>query len=252
MTEISTHYSYLYNILKDIASDNELSPLLLFKGGTSLMFFHDLPRFSVDLDFTLIDKEREQFVYDRLLNLAIKYGKIVDNNLGFFGPKIVLSYGRGSWNLKIEVSNRYWGEKADTLTLDGFSLNVMSLSDMYAHKLIALEERTGVATRDIFDIWFFEEKKVSPNEEIIRKRKERSLLEQLTVDISILERFPNNRILSSLAPLLTSDSVKWARTHLLSETISSLQRRVSSERVNQRFKKGTSITPPKGNKGLKR
>lgn len=252
MTEISTHYTYLYNILRDVALDKELSPSLLFKGGTSLMFFHDLPRFSVDLDFTLIDKEREQFVYDRLLDITSKYGEIVDNNLGFFGPKVVLSYGRGAWNLKIEVSNRYWGERPDILTLDGFSLNVMSLSDMYAHKLIALEERTGVATRDIFDICFFEEKEVSPNEEIIMKRKGRSLLEQLTVDIEILEKFPNNRILSSLAPLLTPDSVKWARTHLLSETISSLQRRISAEEVKLRFGKKISITPPKGGKGLKR
>lgn len=251
MTEISTHYTYLYNILRDIASDKELSPLLLFKGGTSLMFFYDLPHFSVDLDFTLIDKEQEQLVYDRLLDITSKYGEIVDKNLGFFCPKVVLSYVRGAWDLKIEMSNRYWGEQPDTLTLDGFSLNVMSLSDMYAHKLIALEERTGVATRDIFDIWFFEEKEVSPNEEIIKRRKGRTLMEQLTLDISILEKFPNNRILSSLAPLLTPDSVKWARVHLLSETISSLQRRARAEAVNLRFGKRITITPPKGKNGLK-
>lgn len=252
MTEISTHYTYLYNILRDIASDKELSPLLLFKGGTSLMFFYDLPRFSVDLDFTLIDKEQEQLVYDRLLDITSKYGEIVGNNLGFFGPKVVLSYGRGEWNLKIEVSNRYWGEQPNILMLDGFSLNVMSLSDMYAHKLIALEERTGVATRDIYDICFFEQKEVFPNEEIIMKRKGRSLLEQLTVDIQILEEFPENRILSALAPLLAPDEIKWARSHLLPQTISSLRRRASAERIKQRFKKGISIPPPKGNRGLKR
>lgn len=185
-----------------------------------------------------------------MLDIASKYGEIVDNNLGFFGPKVVLSYGRGEWNLKIEVSNRYWGEQPNILMLDGFSLNVMSLSDMYAHKLIALEERTGVATRDIFDIWFFEDKGVSPNEEIIMKRKERTLLDQLTMDIEILEKFPN-RILSSLAPLLTPDSVKWARAHLLSEAISSLQRRARVEEVKLRFGKRIDITPPKGKNGLK-
>lgn len=245
MTEISTHYSYLYSILKDISSDVDLSSLLLFKDGTSLMFFYDLPRFSVDLDFTLIDKEKGQFVFDSLLNLAKKYGKIVDSNLGFFGPKVVLSYGRSSWNLKIEVSNRYWNERSDILTLDGFSLNVMSLPDMYAHKLIALEERTGVATRDIFDIWFFERLEVSPNEEIIKRRKGCSLLEQLALDLSILETFPNNRILSSLAPLLTPDNVKWARTHLLSEVISLLQKRQSAEKAKQRFSAQASLPAPK-------
>lgn len=246
------HYRYLYDILRDIASDKKLSPLLLFKGGTSLMFFHEIKRFSVDLDFTLVDKEQERFVYERILTIASKYGKIVDSNLGFFGPKVVLSYGSGFWNLKIEVSNRYWGERSETLTYDSFSLNVMSLSDMYAHKLIALEERTGIATRDIYDICFFEQRDVFPNEEIIMKRKGRTLLEQLAVDIKILEEFPNNRILSALAPLLEPDEIKWCRTHLLSETISSLQRRASAERVKLRFKKGIAITPPKGNRGLKR
>ena len=251
MTEISTHYSYLYSILKDISSDVDLSSLLLFKGGTSLMFFYDLPRFSVDLDFTLIDKEKGQFVFDSLLNLAKKYGKIVESNLGLFGPKVILSYGRSSWNLKIEVSNRYWNERSDILTLDGFSLNVMSLPDMYAHKLIALEERTGVATRDIFDIWFFERLEVSPNEEIIKQRKGRTLIEQLTLDLSVLETFPNNRILSSLAPLLTPDNVKWARTHLLPEVISLLRRRQSAEKIKLRFSEQGSLPAPKVKKGIK-
>lgn len=253
MTETTDrHYRYLYDILRDIASDKKLSPLLLFKGGTSLMFFHEIKRFSVDLDFTLVDKEQERFVYERILHIASKYGDIVDSNLGFFGPKVVLRYGRGAWNLKIEVSNRYWGEQSETLTYDSFSLNVMSLSDMYAHKLIALEERTGVATRDIYDICFFEQKEVFPNEEIIMKRKGRTLLEQLAVDIKILEEFPDNRILSALAPLLAPDDIKWARSHLLPETISSLRRRASAERIKQRFKRGISIPPAKGNRGLKR
>lgn len=215
------------------------------------MFFYDLPRFSVGLDFTLIDKEQERFVFDSLLNVAKKYGEIVDSNLGFFGPKVVLSYGRSSWNLKIEVSNRYWNERSDILTLDGFSLNVMSLPDMYAHKLIALEDRNGIATRDIFDICFFERLEVFPNEEIIKQRKGCSLLEQLTLDLSILETFPNNRILSSLAPLLTPDHVKWARTHLLSEVISLLQKRQSAEKAKLRFYEQASLPALKAKKGIK-
>ncbi len=32
---------------------------------------------------------------------------------------------------------------------------VMKKEDMFAHKLVAMTERTGMANRDIFDVWFF-------------------------------------------------------------------------------------------------
>lgn len=235
MTDITTHYGYLYRILQDIAEDRELAPVLMFKGGTALMFFYDLPRFSVDLDFTLMNKESEEVVYNRLIEIAKEYGSIEDANLGYFGPKVVLNYGAGDWNLKIEVSNRYWGEQPDLLSIDGFSLNVMTPSDMYAHKLIALEERKGVANRDIFDIYFFEEHDIAPSAFIIRERKGCTVLDQIKTDIEILEQYPNNRILSSLAPLLTPEKAKWVRAHLLSETINHLHVRRRAEELKQRI-----------------
>jgi len=42
-------------ILKDIYTDTSISPLLGFKGGTCAYFFYNLPRFSVDLDFDLLE-----------------------------------------------------------------------------------------------------------------------------------------------------------------------------------------------------
>jgi predicted nucleotidyltransferase component of viral defense system len=46
----------MLQILRDIYSDLELANVLGFKGGSALMFFYNLPRFSVDLDFNLITK----------------------------------------------------------------------------------------------------------------------------------------------------------------------------------------------------
>jgi predicted nucleotidyltransferase component of viral defense system len=60
------HKSYLVRILKDIYTDIELGGLLGFKGGTALMFFYQLPRFSVDLDFHLIDVEKQTFVFEKI------------------------------------------------------------------------------------------------------------------------------------------------------------------------------------------
>ena len=49
------HKLYMLRILKDVFNDPELSQILVFKGDTSLMFFYQLPRFSVDLDFNILD-----------------------------------------------------------------------------------------------------------------------------------------------------------------------------------------------------
>ena len=52
--DVNRHKFYMLQILKDIYSDPKLSTALGFKGGTALMFFYNLPRFSVDLDFNLL------------------------------------------------------------------------------------------------------------------------------------------------------------------------------------------------------
>lgn len=60
MIDLNKHKFLLIQILKDIYSDIELSNSLGFKGGTALMFFYDLPRFSVDLDFNVLDADHEK------------------------------------------------------------------------------------------------------------------------------------------------------------------------------------------------
>ncbi len=66
MVNINKHKFFLTQILKDIYSDIELANCLGFKGGTALMFFYDLYRFSVDLDFNLLDLAKEKTVYEKV------------------------------------------------------------------------------------------------------------------------------------------------------------------------------------------
>lgn len=108
MANINKHKFFLMQILKDIYSDIELANSLGFKGGTALMFFYDLPRFSVDLDFNLLDLTKEKTVYEKVRIILLKYGKIFDEALKFYGPIIVLDYGVGERKLKVEISNRQW------------------------------------------------------------------------------------------------------------------------------------------------
>jgi len=101
------------------------------------MFFYDLPRFSVDLDFDLIDKSKEKVVYEKIRKIILKYGKIHDEAIKFYGLIIVLDYGAGERKLKIEISNRTFDNQYEIRNLLGIDVKVMVAPDMFAHKLCA-------------------------------------------------------------------------------------------------------------------
>lgn len=90
MVAINKHRFFLVQLLKDIYSDPPLAVNLGFKGGTALMFFYDLPRFSVDLDFNLLDPGSENSVYLKLRQIVLKYGSIHDEAQKHYGPLILL------------------------------------------------------------------------------------------------------------------------------------------------------------------
>ena len=106
MTDLNRHKFLLVQILKDIYSDLQLSACLGFKGGTALMLFHDLPRFSVDLDFNLLCPGKEDEVNGKIKGILNRYGTIFDEASKFHGLLVVLNYGVGERKLKIEISNR--------------------------------------------------------------------------------------------------------------------------------------------------
>ena len=64
--DINKHRYYMMQVLLAIFRHPELSKLLAFKGGTSLMLFHGLTRFSTDLDFNLLDASKTEYVYKEL------------------------------------------------------------------------------------------------------------------------------------------------------------------------------------------
>jgi len=54
------HKKIMLNILADISSNPLLSVNLGFKGGTCAYFLYGLNRFSVDLDFDLLDAGKKR------------------------------------------------------------------------------------------------------------------------------------------------------------------------------------------------
>lgn len=223
MANINKHKFFLMQILKDIYSDIELANSLGFKGGTALMFFYDLPRFSVDLDFNLLDLTKEKTVYEKVRRILLKYGKIFDEALKFYGPIIVLDYGVGERKLKVEISNRQWKNQYERKNLLGINMEVMVAPDMFAHKLCALLDREELTNRDIFDSWFFMQKQMPINKEIVETRMEMSLIDYIQKCINHLEKMSDRGILNGLGELMDEDMKKFVRTKLRTETISLLR-----------------------------
>lgn len=223
MVSINKHKFFLTQLLKDIYSDIELANCLGFKGGTALMFFYDLPRFSVDLDFNLLDPAKEKTVYEKVRKILLKYGKIFDEAMKFYGPIIVLDYGVGERKLKIEISNRQWNNHYERKNLLGINMLVMVAPDMFAHKLCALLDRGELTNRDIFDSWFFMQKQTPINKEIVETRMGMPLVDYMQKCIDHLESMSDRGILNGLGELMDEDMKKFVRTKLRTETISLLR-----------------------------
>lgn len=223
MIDLNKHKFLLIQILKDIYSDIELSNNLGFKGGTALMFFYDLPRFSVDLDFNLLEKEQEDLVYSKVRKILLKYGSIHDESKKYYGPLIVLNYGHGERNLKIEISNRPFENSYEIKNLLGINIKVMVLEDMFAHKLCALLDRSSITSRDIFDCWFFLDKRTPINKNIVESRMKMPLDEYLQQCIDHLEAMSDKGLLQGLGELMEEDIKQFVKNKMRSETISLLK-----------------------------
>ena len=228
MIDINRHKYFLVQILKDIYHHIPLSNYLGFKGGTALMLFYDLPRFSVDLDFDLTVPEKETFVYQEVREIVLKHGSIFDEAPKHHGPIIVQDYGVGERKLKIEISNRQFGSRYEVRDFLGISVKVMVLPDMFAHKLCALTDRKVLTNRDIFDCWFFLSRKTPVTRNIVEQRTGKSLESYLGACISSLENLKHRKLLNGLGELTDEKTKQFVRSGLLSETIDLL-------RIFQRF-----------------
>jgi predicted nucleotidyltransferase component of viral defense system len=190
-----------------------------FKGGTALMFFYDLPRFSIDLDFNLLKFEKEDFAYIKVRNILLKYGRIFDEAKKFHGPLIVLDYGVNERKLKVEISNRTFGDRYEIRNLLGINAKVMVQEDMFAHKLCALLDRNTIANRDVFDCWFFMQRQTPVNKNIVESRMKMSLKHYLQACIELLEGMDNKGLMQGMGELLDNKMKRFVRVELRSEVI---------------------------------
>lgn len=224
------HKNIMLQILKDIFSDASLSSYLGFKGGTAALMFYGLDRDSVDIDFDLLDESKEQEVFEKIQKIASGYGKIVDSRIKRFNLVTIISYDLKSQNIKIEVNRRNFGSKYELKTLLGISMLVMVQEDMFANKLMAMHERIGKTSRDVYDVYFFSKNNWPINRKLVEDRAKVSFRELLTKCVDLLEKMDNRHILDGLGEILTESQKDWARVKLRTETIFLLKLALEAEK----------------------
>lgn len=219
MLDRTIHKNILIRILKDFYTDPTLGPFLGFKGGTAAFLFYGLDRFSVDLDFDLLDSSKKHQIFEQLKKILEEYGTIRDSyektNTLFF----MISYHEKAQNIKVEVNLRDFGSKYEVKTYLGIPMKVMVQEDMAAHKMVAMLERIGQANRDIFDTYFFLKNNWPINDHIIKKRTGLSMPQFLKKCIQELESLSDRHILDGLGDLLDAKQKAWVKTKLRLETI---------------------------------
>jgi len=223
--DVTTHKTILFQILKDIYSDTSISPFLGFKGGTAALMFYNLDRFSVDLDFDLLDENKQDLVFEKISKIIQKYGMVREQATKKYNLFFLLSYEDKSHNIKIEINRRQFGSKYEIKTYLGVAVLVMIANDMFAHKLMAMYERFGKTNRDIYDVWFFLKNRFPINKEIVEQRSGMAFDEFIKQCIHQLEHMNNHKILEGIGELLSGSQKMWVKNNLREETIALLKLR---------------------------
>ena len=120
----AAHKSTMVKILKDIYSDPATGPFLGFKGGTAAFLFYGLDRFSVDLDFDLLDGSKKSAVFENLGRILIEHGRIKTADKKKYSLIYILDYlGKdpGAQNIKVEVNLRDFGFQIYRQDILGYS-----------------------------------------------------------------------------------------------------------------------------------
>ncbi len=214
-------------ILEKIYSDTSIAPLLGFKGGTAALFFYELPRFSIDIDFDLFppSTQNQKLVFEKIKKILAKEKDIVLKEAYIKKNTIfgLVSYGGKDRNIKIEIFARDQLEFIDSCyevrEYFGLSVLVSKKECMFANKLLALGTRRRFAMRDVFDVHYFSKNNWEVDERIIVGKTGGSLKEYLPVCINRIKGVRENEVLSGLGELIDEKTKAWVRQNLKRETI---------------------------------
>ncbi|MBU2543789.1 nucleotidyl transferase AbiEii/AbiGii toxin family protein [Patescibacteria group bacterium] len=232
MLDTQIHETVMKRILREIYQHQQLQSQLVFKGGTCLYFFYDLPRFSTDLDFSFHQQADVEQVP------RVDLAKIVSQNLEIkrdedkrFTWLWIGSFDKGKQKVKVEVNKRRFSDTYTEHEFYGLTVRSLDLESMFAHKLCAVTDRKKLVNRDLYDTWWLLTKNVAINNQIVQERTGQSVADYLLVVKSYIRKnVSHSHVLQGLGEVLAEPQKDWARDHLLDELFFELELRIEVER----------------------
>src|SRR3990167_4993584 len=166
-------------ILKEIF-ESPLGNSIYFKGGTALRLVYNSPRYSDDLDFTLVKRISKKSWEDMLKNIIKKFPEVIisdqkDKFYTYFGElKIKEDYLPLSFSIKIEISKRIKNKyKYSLKLLTSKTTNIQILAQVEDLEEIRKEKKLAINSRnlprDLFDLWFIAQKMKEPMDKNLQK-----------------------------------------------------------------------------------
>jgi len=107
-------------------------------------------------------------------------------------------------------------------SLAGTDIRVMTMPDMFAHKLCAMGER--LSPRDIYDVWFFLQNHTEINEEIVMLRTGKSVSEFAAGCAEHVKEASPKLLMQGLGEVLNDTKSKtFVKNKLIADTSSALE-----------------------------
>lgn len=226
------HKLTMYRLLDKLLDSAFIANNIYFKGGTCAAMLGFLDRFSIDLDFDLLDKSKKKQLREAIHQIAVDLNFTIKdesaNNLQFFFKYRDVVNQRNTLKLEISdlVSKKNCYKKYYLVELSRYC-QAQTPGTMLANKLVALkarwEEGKSISGRDVYDIYYFFKQAYQINCKVIEDLRGKPLQAYLVELIEFIKRHINDRMLmEDLNPLLSNKQLKII-PQLKSQVLAALQ-----------------------------
>lgn len=231
--EEAYHKMQLYRLLTAIVDDEKIATQICFKGGTCAAMLGFLDRFSIDLDFDLLEKANKedlrQYFHQLFVGLNLEIKDESQTTLQFLLRYEAEPNQRNT--IKLDVLDQ--GCKTDVCQsqylpeIDRF-MNCQTIETMFANKLVALVERfeknNSIAGRDVYDIHYFFMRGYIYEAGVIKERRGVEVGEYLNQLVNFVEKHITQTVINQdLNTILPPEKFNQIRKVLKNETLTLLR-----------------------------
>lgn len=139
----------------------------------------------------------------------------------------LLSYGDEDHNVKVEISTRNFIANLENFYILkehlGISMLTAKKEYLFAGKLSALTQRSDMAMRDVYDIYYFGKNNWDFNKKTVEILTGKNFSECISDSIGLVESIKENQLLAGLGELVNEKEKIWIKQNLKSEALFTLK-----------------------------